>query len=62
VQLICSHLIHGLISLTSFPFFGYLMLHAVGEKETTFEQTSTDVVLLVVCISILCIGIHEIAS
>jgi len=53
---------HGLISLTSFPFSGYLVLYAVGEKETTVRQTSTDVVLSVVCIFLLFIGIPEIDS
>jgi len=33
VQLTCGHLIHGLISLTSFPFPGYLVLYAVIKKE-----------------------------
>jgi len=37
-------------------------LFAVGEKETTVKQTYTDVVLIAVCISILCIGIPEINS
>jgi len=36
------------------------LLYAVDEKETTAKQTSTDFVLLVVSISVLCIGIPEI--
>ena len=48
------------IFLTSFIFRVYLLLYAVGEKETTVTQTPTDVVLLAVSISVLCVGIPEI--
>jgi len=40
----------------------YLFSYAIGEKETTVKQTSTDVVLLAVCISVPCVGITEIDS
>jgi hypothetical protein len=42
-----------------FLFSGCLVLHTVGAKETTVKQTSTDVVLSVVFISLLCVGIPE---
>ena len=35
-------------------------LYAVGEKETTVEQTCTVIALLVVCISVLCVRKPEI--
>jgi len=34
-------------------------LYAAGEKGTTVKQTSTDIVLLAVCISVLYVGIRE---
>jgi len=40
----------------------YLVLYAVGDKETTVKQTSMDVVVLAVCICVLCVGIPEIGS
>jgi len=40
----------------------YLFSYAIGERETTVKQTSTDVVLLAVCISVMCVGITEIDS
>jgi hypothetical protein len=43
-------------------FFRQLVLYTVCEKETTVKQTSTDVVLSVVCIYLLCIGIDGIDS
>ena len=53
------------INLTVLHIKVYLILNfnkyaAVGEKETTVIQTCTDFVLLVVRISVLCIGIPEI--
>jgi hypothetical protein len=39
-----------------------LNVYAVGKKETSVKQTSTEVVLLVVCIFALCVGIPEIDS
>ena len=43
-------------------FPGYVVFYAVGEKETTVKQTSTYVVHLAVCISVLCVGITEVSS
>jgi len=51
-----------LISSTSFGFSGYLVLYAVGEKKWTVKQTSMEVVLSLVWISLLFIGIPEIGS
>jgi len=53
VQIKCSHLTHGLSSLTSFPLSS-VFLYAAGDKETIVKQTSTDIVLLAVCMSFGC--------
>jgi hypothetical protein len=39
-----------------------LYVYAVDKKETSVKQTSTEVVLLAVCISVLFVGIPEIDS
>jgi len=45
-----------------FLFRCYLVFYAEDEKETTVKETSTDVVLLAICFSFLCIGNPEIDS
>ena len=60
VQVTCSHLVHRSSSLTSFNFSKVFSVLYAGEKETTVKQTSSYVLLLVVCISVLCVGVPKI--